>query len=73
MILYVISQEPLYLAIKQSPHIKTIETPCKPKKLLGYADDTSIFIVSDLSIIFVFTILKHFQLASSVIINMKKN
>ena len=72
MIPYIISQEPLYLALKHSSHIKTIDTPCKPKKLLGYADDTTIFVVSDLGMIFVFTILKYFHLASSIKLNMKK-
>ena len=39
---------------------------------MGYADDTTIFVVSVLSMIFVFTILNHFQLASSIKLNMNK-
>ena len=72
MILYIITQESLYLAIKQSQHIKAIETPCKTKQLLGYADDTTIIVRSDLCMIYVFTILKNFHLASSIKLNMKK-
>ncbi|CAL4255508.1 unnamed protein product, partial [Meganyctiphanes norvegica] len=72
MILYIISQEPLYLAIKESQHIKAIEMPCRPTKLAGYADDTTILVKSDICIMFVFTILKYFQLASSIQLNINK-
>ena len=50
MILYVISQEPLYQAIKQTKQIDPLDIPCKPIKLLGYADNTTFFIKSDIAI-----------------------
>ena len=40
--------------------------------MLGYADDSTFFVRSDISIIYIFTILKHFELASSIKLNIKK-
>ncbi|CAL4115984.1 unnamed protein product, partial [Meganyctiphanes norvegica] len=72
MIMYVIAQEPLYQAIKKTQQIKSINTPCKEIKLLGFADDSSFFVKSDISIVYIFTILKHFELASSIKLNINK-
>ena len=72
MTLYIIAQEPLYQAIKQSYQIKSIRTPCQEIKMLGYADDSTFLVSSDISIIYIFTILKHFELASSIKLNIKK-
>ena len=72
MILYIIAQEPMYQAIKKTHQIKSINTPCKEIKMLGFADDSSFFVKSDISIVYIFTILKHFELASSIKLNLKK-
>ena len=49
MILYVLAQEPLYQAIKQTKQIKSFNLPCRQTKLLGFADDTSIFVNTEIS------------------------
>ena len=72
MILYVISQEPLYQAIKHTKQIKPLNLPCKPIKLLGYADDTTFFAESEISIMFIFTILNNFESASGIRLNTTK-
>ena len=72
MLLYVLAQEPLYRALKASTQIQAIDIPCKETKLLGFADDTSIFVNSILSIISVFNILKDFGNASGIQVNNKK-
>ena len=72
MTLYIISQEPLYQAIKQTKQIKPLDFPCKPLKLLGYADDTTVLVKSDIGIMYIFTILKHFELASGIRLNTNK-
>ena len=72
MILYVLAQEPLYQAIKKTKQIKAIELPCKETKLLGFADDTTIFVKTEASIIFLFHILDYFNEASSIKINVRK-
>lgn len=73
MILYIISQEPLYQAIKQTKQIQSFDLPCKQIKLLGFADDTTIFVKTELSISYIFQILDNFERASSIKLNMKKN
>ena len=72
MILYILSQEPLYQAIKQTRQIEPIKIPSTQIKLLGFADDTTFIVNSDLSIIFIFNILKQFELASSIKLNTSK-
>ena len=65
MILHVLAQEPLYRAIKQTRQIIPIKLPCRETKLLGFADDTTIFVKTELSITFIFYILEYFEEASS--------
>ncbi|CAL4102396.1 unnamed protein product, partial [Meganyctiphanes norvegica] len=72
MILYVLSQEPLYLAIKHTKQIKPFDLPCRPTKLLGFADDTTIFVKNELSIWYLFGILEYFERASGIKLNMTK-
>ena len=73
MLLYVISQEPLYRAFKSTQHIQPFQLPCRETKLLGYADDTTLFVNSDYSIEYIFKILKDFGMASGVIVNTNKS
>ena len=72
MILYIISQEPLYQAIKQSKQIQPFNIPCRQIKLLGFADDTTVFVKTEGSISHIFEILKDYEKASSIKVNMKK-
>lgn len=72
MILYIISQEPLYQAIKQTKQIQPFTIPCKQTKLLGFADDTTIFVKTEQSFSYIFQILEYYERASSVKLNMKK-
>ena len=72
MMLFVLFQEPLYRAIEQSEKVKPIELPCKPQKILGFADDTSFIVADDLSICESFTILERFELASGISLNKNK-
>ena len=72
MILYIIAQEPLYQAIKKTHQIRSLDIPCQKKKAIGYADDSTFVVKSELDIIYIFTILKHFELASAVKLNKKR-
>ena len=72
MILYIISQEPLYQAIKQNRHIQPFNIPCRQIKLLGFADDTTIFVKTEQSITHIFQILDYYERASSIKLNMSK-
>ena len=72
MILYIIAQEPMYQAIKKTQQIEPISIPSQQIKLLGYADDSTFSVKSDIGIIYIFTILHHFELASSIKLNRKK-
>ena len=72
MVLYVLSQEPLYLAIKYTKQITPIELPCSEKKILGFADDTTILVKNDQSISHLFKIFEIFEKASGIKINISK-
>ena len=72
MFLYVLSQEPLYRAIKASNQVHTFKIPCRTIHMLGFADDTSFFVNSSLSLRTVFSILNDFGLASGIKINTSK-
>ena len=71
MILYTIAQEPLYQAIKNTHQKRSLDIPCQKTKVIGYADDSTFVVKSELDIIYIFTILKHFELASAVKLNTK--
>ena len=72
MLLFVIFQEPLYRAIELSIKVKPIMSPCTPRKLLGYADDTSFIVSDETSILECFVILKKFESASGIKLNKNK-
>ena len=73
MLMYVISQEPLYRAFKSTQLIQPFQLPCRESKLIGYADDTTLFVNNDFSIEYIFKILKDFGLASGVMVNTNKS
>ena len=72
MLVYVLFQEPLYLAIQKNSNILPIEIPERNTKTIGYADDTTICIKDDVGIIEVFNVIKKFVDASNSKINIKK-
>lgn len=72
MLLFILSQEPLYQAIERSDNIKTLRLPCKTRKLLGFADDTSVIVSTENSILACFDIIKLFEAASGLTLNNKK-
>ena len=72
MILYVFTQEPLYRALKAATQIQSFNIPCKKIDLLGYADDTTLFVNSDLSLVYILKILNDFGMASGIKVNSKK-
>ena len=72
MLMYVIFQEPLYIALEKSEIIKPLDLPCENKKKLGFADDTTIFVKNDESFVEVFNIIHKFEKASNSKINLKK-
>ena len=57
MILYVLAKKTLYQAIK---HIKPIELPYRETNLLGFADDTTKFVKTELSITYILLYLRIF-------------
>ena len=72
MLVYVLFQEPLYLAIQNNRKILPIETPDKEIKAIGYADDTTVCIKNDEGLIETFQVIDKFINASNSKINIKK-
>ena len=60
MLMYVIFQNPLYLAIECTNTIKSIRMFGNNTKEIGYADDTNVIVIDDDSIVEVFKILRLF-------------
>ena len=73
MLLYVIFQEPLYLAMKNN---MKIVPPLLPNhldiKLQGYADDSTIFVTTNESLITVFKEIKRYEKATGSQLNLDK-
>ena len=72
MIFYVIFQEPLYKAIEISSKIIPPVIPSKQKKIIGYADDSTIIVSTDIGFIETFKIINNFEKASNSKLNMQK-
>ena len=72
MLLFVIFPESFYRAVALSINVKPFILPCKPRKILGYVDDTSFLVYDDSSIIECLKILKNFELASNIKLNKHK-
>ena len=73
-LLFIIGLEILGNAIRQSSTIKGIDiTPGKIAKLAKYADDTTIFVKDDQSIINLFNLLDNFESVSGLRINQSKS
>ena len=60
ILLYIISQEPLYTSIEKCTKILPFRTPNNSIKLQGYADDTNIILSDDQSICEAFKTVKDF-------------
>ena len=72
MLVYVLFQEPLYLAFKKCNKILPIEIQNEKIKNLGYADDTTAFAKDDNSFKEIFRLIKKFEKASNSKINIRK-
>lgn len=73
MFLYAIFQEPLYLAIKKNSQIGCLPIPNnKIVKILGYADDSNIFVASDNDILQIYRIVSNFEVATECLLNKSK-
>ena len=72
MLLYVLFQEPLYCAIEKCNLIIPIDIPGEKTNLLGYADDTTMFVQDDNSFLEVFRIINQFEKATNSILNISK-
>ena len=72
MMLFVIFQNPLYLAFENSNNVIPIELPGNTTIELGYADDTSVFINDDDSLLEIFRIINYFEKATNSRTNISK-
>ena len=72
MLVYVLFQEPLYLAFKKCNKILPIEIQNEKIKNLGYADDTTAFAKDDNSFKEIFRLIKKIEKASNSKINIRK-
>ena len=73
MLLFVIFQEPLYLAIKNNKEIPSPKLPNEMCiKLQGYADDSTIFICDEESLVTVFREVRRYEKATGAKLNTDK-
>ena len=73
MILFIIYQEALYRMIKKTPRIKPLYLPNDQKlKMLGYADDSNVFISREADLNVLYNIINKFSIATGAQINMQK-
>ena len=72
MLLFVIFQDPLYMALEKERGIKPMVMLGKKVLEVGYADDTNIFTGDDCSFVAIFELLNKFERASNSKINIKK-
>ena len=73
MILYVLFKEALYCNIKSNISIKGPRLPNdKCLKILGYADDTTLFLKDNLSILEIMRVINKFEKATGAILNKDK-
>ena len=72
MLIFVLFQNPLYIAIECTNIIRPIVIPGNHTKEIGYADDTNLFISDDESLIEAFKIIESFEKATNSKINIGK-
>ena len=72
MLLFIISQEPLYTSIEICHKIIPFKTPNSSLKLQGYADDTNIILSDDQSIYEAFKMVIDFTEAAGASLNIRK-
>ena len=70
MLLYVLFQDPLYCIIEQSHSIIPIDLPGEKCNVLGFADDTTLFVADDMSIIEFFRVIDKFERATNSRLNL---
>ena len=72
MLLFVIFQDPLYIAMEKANNIRPIEIPGRKVLEVGYADDTNVITGDDSSFIEIFNMLNRFRKATNSKLNIKK-
>ena len=72
MLLFIISQEPLYSAFENNILIRPFRTPNCDIKLQGYADGTNLILADDQSIVEALKFVKMFELATGASLNISK-
>ena len=72
MLLFIISQEPLYTSIEKCTKILPFRTPNNSIKLQGYADDTNIILSDNQSIYEAFKMVTDFAEAAGASLNISK-
>ena len=72
MLIFIMFQNPLYLAIEKESKIKPFIFPGNSIKEIGYADDTNLVVSDDQSIIEDFKILNKFEKATNSRVNIDK-
>ena len=72
MMMFIIFQNPLYLAIEHSNKIKPFVLPDSSVIEIGYADDTNVMVSDEKSLTEIFKVLNDFEKATNSIINISK-
>ena len=72
MLLFIISQEPLYTSLEKCHKILPFQTPNSSVKLQGYADDTNIILSDEISLCEAFNMVKDFAEAAGASLNVSK-
>ena len=72
MLAFVIFQEPLYRALERYVGVTPPQIPGQKVKNIGYADDTTFFVINEQSLNEIFKILSLFEDASNSKLNLKK-
>ena len=72
MLLFMIFQNPLYVALERARNVKPIELPNSSVIELGYADDTNVFTSDDRSFLGIFKLFHDFEKATNSRINLRK-
>ena len=73
MMAFVLFQEPLYRALEKYVNMIPPQIPGKKLKRVGYADDTTLFVVDEQTLKEIFQILNLFEDATNSILNVRKN
>ena len=74
LLLYILVAETIACAIRQDPNIDGLLLPnCSRAKLFQYADDTSVFVMTDRSLLALFSLFERYECASGAKLNVNKS